>query len=45
MGEKEMKKLTFDLEENVVDKLEKEAKHNERTVSAQLRVILKERYS
>lgn len=39
-----MKKITFDLEENEVSKLEKEASKNERTVSAQLRVILKERY-
>lgn len=39
-----MKKITFDLEENIVDKLEREASKNERAVSAQLRVILKERY-
>lgn len=37
-----MKKVTFDLEDSDYTKLEKRASTNERSVSAELRVIIKE---
>jgi len=40
-----MKKLSFDLDDYLMDNLIKEAKQNERAVSAQLRIILKARYN
>jgi len=39
-----MKKLSVDLEDKVFDRLEKESKDNMRSVGAQLRFVLKERY-
>ena len=38
----DMKKITFDIEDQEYTKLEKQAKSNERSVSAELRVIVKE---
>ena len=37
-----MKKVTFDLDDDINTKLEKQAEKNERSVSAELRVIIKE---
>ena len=37
-----MKKVTFDLEDDVYEDIEKQAKLNDRSVSAELRVIIKE---
>lgn len=41
---KGMKKLSIDVEDELVNKLELEAKDNLRSVGAQIRFILKERY-
>ena len=41
---KELVKFTFDCPDKILDKLGKEAKDNQRSTAAQLRVILKERF-
>ena len=40
-----MQKISCDIEEDILEKLGDEAKENERSLSAQLRIILKERYN
>lgn len=37
-----MKKVTFDLDDLVYDQVEEQAEKNERSVSAELRIIIKE---
>lgn len=40
-----MQKISADIEDELVEKIMKEAKANMRSLSAQLRFILKERYT
>ena len=39
-----MKKVTFDLDDDVYEDVEKQATENDRSVSAELRVIIKESF-